>query len=189
MDDQRPPSRQNSTSLGPNDEPFHKSNRPFKSHKTGTSRANNSGSTSGSASGIGKEKKEKDCDRLRPEEEDRSRLDNMVNMSPALLRQTVTPYLKEHIPALYAPIGKPENEEVTRRRDPNSRYCYRHSPDSKCRKAADEKKMAMIQSELDKLSPADQQAITHVWSFFSAAPSKSVAPRSSPRLSYVMAGC
>ncbi|KUI55531.1 putative E3 ubiquitin ligase complex SCF subunit scon-2 [Cytospora mali] len=118
--------------------------------------------------------KELNCDRRRPEEEqeDKSRL---VNMSPTLVGQTVTPFLKEHVPSLYAPVSKIESthsHQLFRQNDYNSKYCYRHSPDSKCRKAADENKMAMIQTELEKLPQADQQAITHVWSLFSAAPSK-----------------
>lgn len=114
------------------------------------------------------------CDRRRPEEEqeDKSRL---VNMSSSLVGQTVTPFLREHVPSLYAPVSKIESaylNEPSRQKEYNSKYCYRHRPDSKCRKAADENKMAMIQSELEKLPQADQQAITHVWSLFSAAPSK-----------------
>jgi hypothetical protein len=97
--------------------------------------------------------REQNCDAHRLKEEDRSRLDNMVNMSPTLLKKTVTPFLKEHIPGIYAPIGKVDNQETARRKDPNSRYCYRHRPDSKCRKAADEKKMAMIQSVRVCLTP------------------------------------
>ncbi|KAK4196040.1 putative sulfur controller 2 [Triangularia verruculosa] len=96
----------------------------------------------------------------------------MTNMSSLLIGKTVTPFLREHIPSLYAPIGKPNNEETARAKNPNTRYCYRHRPDSKCRRAADEAKMIMIQNELDKLTPADQQAITHVWSLFSAAPAR-----------------
>lgn len=115
----------------------------------------------------------KSCDRLRPEEEERLRpRDSMTNMSSLLIGKTVTPFLREHIPSLYAPIGKPNNEETARAKNPNTRYCYRHRPDSKCRRAADEAKMIMIQNELDKLTPADQQAITHVWSLFSAAPAR-----------------
>lgn len=91
--------------------------------------------------------KELNCDRRRPEEEqeDKSRL---VNMSPTLVGQTVTPFLKEHVPSLYAPVSKIESHshQLFRQNDYNSKYCYRHSPDSKCRKAADENKMAMIQS-------------------------------------------
>ncbi|KAJ4303931.1 E3 ubiquitin ligase complex SCF subunit scon-2 [Collariella sp. IMI 366227] len=93
-------------------------------------------------------------------------------MSSSLIGKTVTPFLKEHIPTLYAPIGKPNNEQTARERNPNTKYCYRHRPDSKCRRAADEAKMVMIQQELDKLTSADQQAITHVWSLFSAAPAR-----------------
>ncbi|KAF6832974.1 WD domain-containing protein [Colletotrichum musicola] len=136
------------------------------------------------------------CDRRRPDEGDASRFP--ANMSTQLVGQTVTPFLREHIPGIYAPIGKPdvqaENNNLNQQRDPNSKFCYRHRPDAKCRRAADESKMVLIQSvsqasldahrdyrlradtpcvqELDKLPPADQQAITHVWSLFSAAPSK-----------------
>ncbi|KAK7403473.1 E3 ubiquitin ligase complex SCF subunit scon-2 [Neonectria punicea] len=120
------------------------------------------------------------CDRTRSDEEINPRL---VKMSSALVGKTVSPFLKEHIPGLYAPIGKgrqlvgiPSNASnsapTVRKRDPNSKFCYRHRPDSKCRRAADETKMGFIQSELNSLSTADQEAITHVWSLFSAAPSK-----------------
>jgi hypothetical protein len=78
----------------------------------------------------------------------------MTNMSSLLIGKTVTPFLKEHIPSLYAPIGKPNNEQTAREKNPNTKYCYRHRPDSKCRRAADEAKMVMIQQELDKLTPA-----------------------------------
>ncbi|KAK4096442.1 WD40 repeat-like protein [Parathielavia hyrcaniae] len=93
-------------------------------------------------------------------------------MSSSLIGKTVTPFLKEHIPSLYAPVGKSSNEQTAREKNPNTKYCYRHRPDSKCRRAADEAKMVMIQRELDKLTPPDQQAITHVWSLFSAAPAR-----------------
>ncbi|KAF9875247.1 sulfur metabolite repression control protein [Colletotrichum karsti] len=113
------------------------------------------------------------CDRRRPDEGDASRFP--ANMPTQLVGQTVTPFLREHIPGIYAPIGKPdqaENNNLSQQRDPNSKFCYRHRPDAKCRRAADETKMVLIQSELDKLPSADQQAITHVWSLFSAAPAK-----------------
>ncbi|KAI2612709.1 WD40 repeat-like protein [Hypoxylon fragiforme] len=113
------------------------------------------------------------CDRRRPEDDskDASRL---PNMSQQLMGQSVTPFLREHIPGLYAPIGKPDLPSMTAltTKDPNSKYCYRHRPDSKCRRAADESKMGLIQSELETLPSADRQAITNVWSLFSAAPSK-----------------
>lgn len=70
-------------------------------------------------------------------------------MSTTLVGQTVTPFLKEHVPTLYSPVSKIESShslQPYRQNDYNSKYCYRHSPDSKCRKAADENKMAMIQT-------------------------------------------
>ncbi|OBR14776.1 WD domain-containing protein [Colletotrichum higginsianum IMI 349063] len=127
------------------------------------------------------------CDRRRPNDGDASKFP--ANMPTQLVGQTVTPFLREHIPGIYAPIGKPDiqNENsnnynnsngtnnsghLSQTRDANSKFCYRHRPDAKCRRAADESKMVLIQSELDKLPSADQQAITHVWSLFSAAPAK-----------------
>ncbi|KAL2213145.1 WD40 repeat-like protein [Sarocladium strictum] len=102
--------------------------------------------------------------------------------SSELVGMAVSPFLKQHIPSIYAPIGKEKQDQSSRKMtittpaprkpDPNSKFCYRHRPDSKCRRAADETKMAYIQSELNSLTAADQQAITHVWSVFSAAPSK-----------------
>lgn len=86
------------------------------------------------------------CNRRRPEDaEDSSRL---PNMSQQLMGQSVTPFLREHIPGLYAPIGKPDLPSMAAitTKDPNSKYCYRHRPDSKCRRAADETKMGLIQS-------------------------------------------
>ncbi|RGP72341.1 f-box and wd-40 domain-containing met30 [Fusarium longipes] len=118
------------------------------------------------------------CDRHRSDQEINPRL---VKMPSELVGKTVSPFLKEHIPGLYAPFGKAamplsppptNNTTLVRKKDPNSKFCYRHRPDSKCRRAADESKMGFIQSELNSLSSADQEAITHVWSLFSAAPSK-----------------
>lgn len=115
------------------------------------------------------------CDRRNPDEGSVSRLPNIPQHA---VGQTMTPFLREHIPGLYAPIGKPDIPAIMNAKsehpeqDPSSRYCYRHMPDSKCRKAADETKMALIQSELERLPSADQQAITHVWSLFSAAPGR-----------------
>ncbi|OTB01361.1 hypothetical protein M426DRAFT_64238 [Hypoxylon sp. CI-4A] len=95
-------------------------------------------------------------------------------MSQQLMGQSVTPFLREHIPGIYAPIGKPDLPSMTalKTKDPNSKFCYRHRPDSKCRRAADETKMGLIQSELETLPAGDRAAITNVWSLFSAAPAK-----------------
>ncbi len=114
---------------------------------------------------------EQDCDRRRPGEENTQ---SRLTMSSQLMSKTVTPFLKDHIPGLYSPLSKRGTIEGMERqnKDPNSRYCYRHRPDIKCHRAADESKMVRIQQELENLKPADQQAITHVWSLFSAAPAK-----------------
>ncbi|KAK5989867.1 putative E3 ubiquitin ligase complex SCF subunit scon-2 [Cladobotryum mycophilum] len=116
------------------------------------------------------------CDRRRPTEEEPPR--GLIKMPSDLVGKTLSPFLKEHIPDLYAPIGKNNNKDtgmsnaLTTTKDPNTKYCYRHRPDSKCRRAADETKMGIIQRELNSLTTADQEAITHVWSLFSAAPAK-----------------
>lgn len=70
-------------------------------------------------------------------------------MSSQLLGKTVTPFLREHIRGIYAPIGKPEAQvppALRQEKNPNSKFCYRHRPDAKCRRAADESKMVLIQS-------------------------------------------
>ncbi|KAF7563951.1 hypothetical protein G7046_g131 [Stylonectria norvegica] len=118
------------------------------------------------------------CNRNHRHDEDNS--PRLIKMPSVLVGKTVSPFLKQHIPNLYAPVGKglqqigpsSDSTPTPRKRDPNSKFCYRHRPDSKCRRAADETKMGFIQSELNSLSTADQEAITHVWSLFSAAPSK-----------------
>lgn len=82
--------------------------------------------------------------------EDNTRLKKMAS---ELVVKTVSPFLKEHIPGLYAPIGKGNIKADStspatwaRTKDPNTKFCYRHRPDSKCRRAADESKMGFIQS-------------------------------------------
>ncbi len=89
------------------------------------------------------------CDRHRPQEEEKSRI---IKMPADLVGQHVSPFLKQHIPGIYAPIGKQSQDDshdhkdsALQVKDSNTRYCYRHRPDSKCRRAADETKMGVIQ--------------------------------------------
>lgn len=94
------------------------------------------------------------CDRRRPKDGDEARVFKMP--SSELVGMAVSPFLKEHIPGIYAPIGKGKQDQSTRltalptpiprKVNSNSKFCYRHRPDSKCRRAADETKMGMIQS-------------------------------------------
>jgi F-box/WD-40 domain protein MET30 len=70
-------------------------------------------------------------------------------VAPELMGKAVTPFLRDHIPGLYAPLNKLDQQastDTTPNKDSNTKFCYRHRPDAKCRKVADETKMAKIQS-------------------------------------------
>ncbi|OCK76231.1 WD40 repeat-like protein [Lepidopterella palustris CBS 459.81] len=85
----------------------------------------------------------------------------------------ITPFLAQHIPQQYNPIAANANSQSQNSPDKvNTKYCYRHRPDLKCRRQVDEPSMEQLQNELGSLSQSDQQGISHVWSLFSAAPSK-----------------
>lgn len=64
--------------------------------------------------------------------------------SPAKLANgNVAPFLTRHIPEQYAPLGpRPDESQPS---SANSRYCYRHRPDLKCRRQADEPSMEQLQ--------------------------------------------
>ncbi|KAL8928754.1 MAG: hypothetical protein Q9208_001532 [Pyrenodesmia sp. 3 TL-2023] len=95
-----------------------------------------------------------------------------ISANPKLAGQTVAPFLAEHIPDQYSHLGTSSTSAKSGDADPSTKYCYRHRPDLKCRRQADEPSMDQLQHELEDLSQSDQQAITHVWSLFSAAPAK-----------------
>lgn len=98
---------------------------------------------------------------------------------------TVAAFLHEHIPKQYNPIGHDSSAQF-RKQEPhthshhhddadqeaNTKFCYRHRPDLKCRRQANEKSMEQLQDELSGLSHMDQAAVSQVWSSFSAAPAK-----------------
>ncbi|CEL04811.1 Putative Sulfur metabolite repression control protein [Aspergillus calidoustus] len=95
-----------------------------------------------------------------------------VTKAPAkLATQNVAPFLARHIPEQYAPLG-PRSILPDELSSVSSKYCYRHRPDLKCRRQADEPTMDNLQRELETLPQGDQQSISHVWSLFSAAPAK-----------------
>ncbi|KAG5416747.1 sconB [Candida metapsilosis] len=71
----------------------------------------------------------------------------------------VTPFLVKHI-----------SDQSLIPKDNFHRYCYRHNPDITCNKRTDEVKMKKLQEKLEDLPNRDQEAISHVWSIFSAAP-------------------
>ncbi|KAG7662438.1 sconB [[Candida] subhashii] len=74
-------------------------------------------------------------------------------------QSVVTPFLVKHI-----------SDQNQIPRDNFHKYCYRHNPDVTCNKLTDEVKMKHIQNQLEKLPRRDQEAISHVWSIFCAAP-------------------
>ncbi|MCJ1287048.1 hypothetical protein MMC26_006395 [Xylographa opegraphella] len=95
-----------------------------------------------------------------------------ISSTSKLAGQTVAPFLAQHIPEQYAPLGGQRSRKGASTADSNSKFCYRHRPDLKCRRQADEPSMDQLQHELETLSQSDQQGIAHVWTLFSAAPSK-----------------
>ncbi|KAF9438650.1 hypothetical protein BGZ76_006211 [Entomortierella beljakovae] len=50
------------------------------------------------------------------------------------------------------------------------RLCYRHRPDLRSKRAADEIQLVELQQDITQLSPNDQQIISHIWSLFGSAP-------------------
>ncbi|KAI9678958.1 MAG: hypothetical protein M1829_001943 [Trizodia sp. TS-e1964] len=84
----------------------------------------------------------------------------------------VAPFLAQHLPNQYGPFGLSGPPETVTDADMGASYCYRHRPDMKCRRQADEPTMDQLQNDLQSLSQSDQRAIATVWSLFSAAPSK-----------------
>jgi F-box/WD-40 domain protein MET30 len=89
------------------------------------------------------------------------------------MEQMITPYLAQHIPQQYNPLGSSSSDGHDQRpATANTKFCYRHRPDLLCRRQADEPSMEQLQDELGQESQADQQSIANVWSLFSAAPSR-----------------
>jgi F-box/WD-40 domain protein MET30 len=73
-----------------------------------------------------------------------------LSSTSKLAGQTVAPFLAKHIPEQYAPLGLQPKPTATmfedpNKKDPNTKYCYRHRPDSKCRRTADEPTMENLQ--------------------------------------------
>lgn len=71
-----------------------------------------------------------------------------MSASPRLVGQTVAPFLARHAPTQYAPLGEPHKAKppnATQPENPNTKYCYRHRPDLKCRRQADEPSMDQLQ--------------------------------------------
>lgn len=61
-----------------------------------------------------------------------------------LAKQNVAPFLTKYHPRQYAPL-RSEDGTPSIPRSVNAGYCYRHQPDSKCNRQADEKSMRQLQ--------------------------------------------
>lgn len=59
------------------------------------------------------------------------------------IEKMMGPYLAQHIPAQYNPLGGGGEQHVPA--NANTKYCYRHRPDMLCRKQADEPTMEQLQ--------------------------------------------
>jgi F-box/WD-40 domain protein MET30 len=68
-----------------------------------------------------------------------------LSSTSKLAGQTVAPFLAKHIPVQYAPLGVQVTPPDANKKDPNTKFCYRHRPDSKCRRTADEPTMENLQ--------------------------------------------
>lgn len=83
----------------------------------------------------------------RTNEDESSDEDANISLSAAskLAGQTVAPFLAKHIPDQYAPLGGLDQPNSPANKDPNTKYCYRHRPDLKCRRQANEPSMDQLQ--------------------------------------------
>lgn len=61
-----------------------------------------------------------------------------------LAKQNVAPFLTKYHPRQYAPLSS-EDGTPSIPRAVNAGYCYRHQPDSKCNRQADEQSMRQLQ--------------------------------------------
>jgi hypothetical protein len=68
-----------------------------------------------------------------------------ISSTTRIAGQTVAPFLAKHIPEQYAPLGVQEETDDKSKKNPNTKYCYRHRPDSKCKRTADEPSMENLQ--------------------------------------------
>ena len=68
-----------------------------------------------------------------------------ISATSKLAGQTVAPFLARHIPEQYAPLGGSGQLKDPANKNPNTKYCYRHRPDLKCRRQVDEPSMDQLQ--------------------------------------------
>jgi F-box and WD-40 domain protein MET30 len=71
--------------------------------------------------------------------------------------QAIAPFLTKHIPEQYGPPGQSDSVK-----DPSTKYCYRHRPDLKCRRQADEPSMDQLQRVCGTKTFRAQELTSHV---------------------------
>lgn len=70
-----------------------------------------------------------------------------ISMTSKLAGKTITPFLAKHIPEQYNPLGGLFQPQKPTDGGPSStKFCYRHRPDLKCRRQADEPSMEQLQN-------------------------------------------
>lgn len=70
--------------------------------------------------------------------------DDKTDRLAELAKQNVAPFLAKYHPRQYAPLRSVDGTPAVPR-TVNAGYCYRHQPDSKCRRQADEQSMRQLQ--------------------------------------------
>ena len=69
--------------------------------------------------------------------------------------QSIAPFLTKHIPEMYKPVAVYDQMRKTQqgytppetpKGNSNTKYCYRHRPDLKCRRQANEPSMEQLQN-------------------------------------------
>ena len=80
--------------------------------------------------------------------------DVTMSTSSKLAGQIVAPFLTKHIPQQYAHLGAMDSFGSPKIKDSSTKYCYRHRPDMKCRRQANEPSMDQLQHVNDDLRPS-----------------------------------
>jgi hypothetical protein len=76
---------------------------------------------------------------------ERARHSHGESVERSKIEDMIPPYLKQHIPNQYNPLGGGRDGKNTTSATANTKYCYRHRPDLLCRRQADEPSMEQLQ--------------------------------------------
>ncbi|KAG0203624.1 hypothetical protein BGX28_004147 [Mortierella sp. GBA30] len=91
--------------------------------------------------------------------------DAIVDLAP------VQPTEENLLPATFPTLSWSEESSADKKTaKAEKRLCYRHRPDLRSKRAADEIQLDELQQDIKRLPHQDQQIITHIWSLFGSAP-------------------